>query len=139
MPRPPRDRGRIGGVLQVAILAGIATASCAGDDAACAGVRDAGLVIAVVDDDTGDAICDASVRLTQGTYTEDLAAEPPDPCRYIGARRPGSYSVAVTADGYAPTTVTTTVEARDDGGCGSVETREIELRLTPTPRSEEDG
>jgi len=124
--RGDRRRGRA--ALAAVCLAG-AAGGCASDSAECAGVRSVGIVLAVTDADTGEPICDATVRLEHARYTEELQAEGPEPCRYLGGNLSGTYTVSVSRDGYAATS--TTVEVAAGGDCG-VETQELELRLTPT-------
>ncbi|MBN2194227.1 MAG: hypothetical protein JW751_15530, partial [Polyangiaceae bacterium] len=111
----------------IGALGAMATA-CGSSSARCAGVRDVGLVLAVTDGETGEPICDATVHLAHADFAEDLVAEGPDPCRYLGGPVAGTYTVTISRDGYG--SATATVEVSPDGGCG-VETREFEVRLDP--------
>jgi len=120
-----RARAALAGAAGLAVaLAG----GCSADSAECAGVRSVGIVLAVTDADTGEPICDATVRLEHARYAEELTAEGPDPCRYLGGNLVGTYALSVSRDGYAATS--TTVEVAAGGDCG-VEAQELELRLTP--------
>jgi len=109
-------------------LAAALAGGCSADSAECTGVRSVGIVLAVTDTNTGEPLCDATVRLEHARYAEELTAEGPDPCRYLGGNVAGTYTVSVSRDGYAPTS--TTVEVVSGGECG-VEPVELELRLTP--------
>ncbi len=102
---------------------------CGSDSAECTGVRSVGLVLAVTDADTGEPLCDAVVRLEHARYSEELVAEGPDPCRYLGGNVAGTYTVSVSRDDYVA--AITAVEVTSDGDCG-VKPKELEIQLTPT-------
>lgn len=121
-----RARAALAGAGGLAVtLAG----GCSADSAECTGVRSVGIVLAVTNADTGEPICDATVRLEHARYAEQLTAEGPDPCRYLGGNVSGTYTVTVTRDGYAAASAV--VEVAASGDCG-VEPEEVEIRLTPT-------
>jgi hypothetical protein len=113
----------------IGVMAALAAAGCGSTSAECAGVRDVGILLAVTDADTGEPICDAAVHLEHPGHSEELTAEGPDPCRYLGGNVTGSYSVSISRTGYTATSLS--VEVADGGDCG-VETQEIEVRLEPT-------
>ncbi len=76
-----------------------------------------GLDVVVVDQATGDRICDAVVTAVDGAYSEDLQpAGPVSSCDYQGAfERPGTYEVDVSRASYQDTFVTDIPV--DQGGC----------------------
>jgi len=70
-----------------------------------------GVVIQVMDADTGDAVIDATVTLTEGDYTETLEGYEGS---YTGAwERYGTYTLTVTAYGYETLTITDLVVTAD--------------------------
>lgn len=112
-----------------ALLVALLGAACNDESSTCAGVTPAGLVVAVVDAETGEPLCDAAVHLDHASHAEDLVADAVDPCRYIGGREAGTYTITVTREGYAPGTAEVVVE--EDGTCTGLATRELELELVP--------
>ena len=92
------------------------------------------LEVAVVNDQTGAPICDATVIATSGAYVEQLASISGG-CRYAQSQccRPGQYSVRVEREGFRPQVVTN-VELRDRGTacCEITEGALVEIRLSPT-------
>ena len=90
------------------------TAGCGSD---CRSYGSAGLGIQV-EGPTGDPICDASVTISDGDYSEVLQVTErtgSDPCTFYGAyERQGSYSIQVEAAGFASVVKKATV---DSGAC----------------------
>ena len=111
--------------LGVLLLAG-----CSVESAECAGVQGYGLIIEVVDADTGKPLCDALVDLAHESHNETLTSDGLDPCRYLGATSSGDYTVEVSRSGYETETVDVEVEAA--ATCSGLDTREISVQLTPT-------
>ena len=92
------------------------------------------LEVAVVNDQTGAPICDATVIATSGGYVEQLASISGG-CRYAQSQccRPGKYSVRVEREGFRPKVVSN-IELRDRGTacCEITEGALVEIRLSPT-------
>ena len=74
-----------------------------------------GLSITVTDAQTSAKICDATVVIRDGDYTETLMVVPfanASDCTFVGAgERSGSYTIDVTKTGFAAQTVAVTVKA----------------------------
>ena len=90
-----------------------------------------GLVIEVVDADTDEPLCDASVHLVHATHEEDLASDDLEPCRYLGGTVAGSYQIEVSREGYE--SQDTSVDVGSAAGCTGLETREVSVALPPIP------
>lgn len=78
---------------------------------ACTAVVLPGVVVQVVNADTGAAVTNATVTLVEGDYTESLLG-------YEGSHRgaeerPGTYTLTVMADGYETATVSNLVVTAD--------------------------
>jgi hypothetical protein len=72
---------------------------------ACTAVAIDALTVTVVDAATGRRLCDATVTVIDGSFTEDLRAfgTSPSDCSYSGAtERAGRYEVRASRSGYAP-------------------------------------
>jgi hypothetical protein len=89
-----------------------------------------GLVIFIVNVETGAPICDAVLTARDGAYSETLA--PGGGCRYSGAsERPGSYTLRAEAPGFLPTSTVSAVRVGvTEDGC-HVEAARLTIRLTP--------
>jgi hypothetical protein len=87
----------------VAALVLLAAPACSTANTSCTDIAVPGLTVYVVDATTGAPICDATVTATAGTYVETLqVTTTASGCSYAGAwERPDTYSVAITAPGYA--------------------------------------
>lgn len=116
-------------------------ASCAGALllAACGsfpGVCTRNLVLAlsvrVTDARTDAGICDAGVVVSEGTFSEQLEAEDPNPatCVYVGvAERSGTYRIVVQHPDYMTATVDDVVVSKNANGCHVMpETRTVALQ-----------
>lgn len=80
----------------------------------CSDIAEAGLTVHVVDQISGDPICDATVVVTDGSYTETLEeTSPTSGCFYAGAyERPGTYDLVVSAPGHQTLTQAAIVVAQ---------------------------
>jgi hypothetical protein len=105
-------------------------AGCGTESAQCAGVQGYGLVIEVVDANTGATLCDASVKLEAESHHESLSSDGLDPCRYLGATTPGNYTIEVRRSGYE--TGGLEVQVEPAATCSGLDTRELSVELTPT-------
>ena len=95
-----------------------------------------GLDVGVTNADTGAPICDATVTVTDGGYSEELQPIPDARgCRFRGAfSRPGVYSVRAERQGFLPMTLSrVTVVAGKGDCCPGLETAHREIRLAPAP------
>ncbi len=83
----------------------------------CSDIAVAGLTVYVVDQATGDPICDATVLATDGSYTETLQlTSPTSGCFYTGAyERAGTYDLVVSAPNHQTLTQSAIVVAQ--AGC----------------------
>ncbi len=88
------------------------------------------LDVGVVNDPTGEPICDAIVTATDGTYTERLV---PGACRYTGALgRPGIYSLHVERVGFQAKVVSNVeIHVRRTDCCEITDVASVEIRLVP--------
>src|ERR1700682_4687349 len=99
-----------------------------------------GLVATVVNDRTGEPICDATVTAMapsgEATYSEQLFPQPAAPDGHEGCRysaffgRPGTWSVRAERAGFSPRTVSR-VEvriSRETECCSFVDTVHVEIR-----------
>ncbi len=95
-------------LLSTAIIA-VTTAACGNPNLpdACTTQYVYGLTIAVQDKATSQPICDATVTLVSGSYTETVKPFVlPTECRYNGAgERAGVYTITVAKDGFAVATM----------------------------------
>lgn len=74
--------------------------ACGAPNAECTDEAVAGITAYVIDSTSGDPICDATVTLVDGSYTETAREISPDSgnCYYAGAfERAGTYDVNVSA------------------------------------------
>jgi len=94
-------------------LSALSTAACLVDPGvSCTDQYVYGLTVNVVDD-AGDALCGATVTLTEGDYEEVL--EESTDCAYIGAgERAGTYSLTVEKEGYTSAGVSEVVIGEDE-------------------------
>ena len=103
---------------------------CEPEQVYCTAIAAAGLSVGVTNEQTGQAICDATVTATEGGYGETLF---PNGCRYVGAwERPGTYRVRAEAPGLAATTVTDVRVVMGTGECPHVEEVRLEVALAPS-------
>lgn len=102
---------------------------CGDDPAPCTLESRAGLNVNVFDENTNKALCDVSVRATDGDYTESLSLQFSNDCRYSGAwDRPGAYRVDVSKEGYVDKS-TEVVVPLEDVECKKVEGQLVEIRI----------
>jgi len=95
----------------------------------CTAIATAGLGVEVKNETTSEPVCDATVTARDGAYSERLVAVP---CRYVGAfERPGTYTVRVEKDGYAPKEVERVQVVMDNGLCPHVEETSLTILLVP--------
>jgi hypothetical protein len=105
------------------IAAAMVLAGCGG---VCPTVYDPGLMVTVVDDATGAAICDATVLAKDGSDEESLPVNFPGPsCDYSGAGA-GTWDVSASKSGYQ--TATQSAVRVDEAACGP-NTAMVMLRL----------
>lgn len=99
------------------------------NEVACTAIAAYGLNVTVVDDATGQQLCNATVTATEGTYAEPLTTfTSTAPCTYLGAtERAGTYRIDVEAPGYADGTVADVVVDKDE--CHVIG-EAVEVRLT---------
>lgn len=89
-----------------------------------------GLTIDVVDDSTGQKICDATVDVVDGAYSEQLTGDMGFNCSYVGAgERAGTYDITATATGYQSNGVMDVEVGEDE--CHVIG-EQVTIRLTPT-------
>lgn len=96
----------------------------------------AGLDVRVANAETGEAICDATVTASEGSYSEQL--QPIDSgaaCRYRGAfSRPGIYSVRAEREAFVPASVSNVKVVMGTGRCcPGIKTQTVYLRLSSAP------
>jgi hypothetical protein len=78
----------------------------------------AGITIYVFDQTTGDPICDATVTITDGAYTETPTAITSSTCYFAGAyERAGTYDVTVSAPGKTTNTQSGITVTSNSNGC----------------------
>lgn len=83
---------------------------------ACTAIAVFALNTTVLDDTTGQRLCDVTVTAIDGTFREELMVFPPVPeCSYSGvAERAGRYQVQVTKAGYATSVTENIVVTADE-------------------------
>ncbi len=87
-------------------------AACGGLVKSCTMVAASGLNVTVVDDATGQPICDATVTAADGSFTETLEETG---CSFGGAReRPGTYTVSAAKAGYTTASQSGVVVTADE-------------------------
>lgn len=98
-----------------------------------------GLVISVIDQSSGNAICDATITIRDGSFEQSLVANSQTgDCSYAGANeRPGTYEISVSRAGFLPATSDAVVH-EDDSGCHVVPVFTA-IALTPVGDSASDG
>jgi hypothetical protein len=100
-----------------------------GSGGACLAIAQAGLDVGVASDPTAQAVCDAAVTATDGSYAERLVATS---CRYIGAfERPGTYLVRVEAAGFVTREVGDVRVIVGTGHCPHVQAARLDIRVSP--------
>jgi hypothetical protein len=74
----------------------------------CTAIAVDALVVTVVDSASGQRLCDATVTVIDGAFTQELRPFPAvTECTYSGpTERAGQYEVRVTRSGYVPATMT---------------------------------
>ncbi len=94
-----------------------------------------GLSVSVLNDQTGQPICDATVTAREGAYSETLmGGVGADGCRYVGAiERVGTYSVEAQRSGFSPATVSNLEVVSSGGDCPHVQTVGVVIRLSAQP------
>jgi hypothetical protein len=95
-----------------------------------------GLDVGVTNADTGAPICDATVTVTDGGYSEELQPIPDARgCRFRGAfSRPGVYSVRAEREGFLPKTRENVRVLMGKGRCcPGVGTAHLEIPLPAAP------
>ena len=117
------------GIVAVALVACLAACDGAPPPVACAAYATAGLGVAVIDADTNQPICDATVTATDGSYEERLIAVS---CTFTGAyERPGTYVIQASRDGFLPNEVASVRVVMDTAECPHVQETRITVPLTP--------
>lgn len=95
------------------------------DDIACPPVLLPGLTIDVTDAETGDPVV-ATVRVTDGAYTEEAAQESVSGTYTAAWERPGVYDIAVSSDGYVSVTIE---DVEVTAGTCNVMTKQVDVAL----------
>jgi hypothetical protein len=96
---------------------------------ACAAFAAAGLSVSVTSGATGQAMCDASVTASEGSYSEQLFE---GACRFAGAvERPGTYVVRAERRGFVPKEVRDVRVVMGAGPCPHVQQVQLAIALTP--------
>jgi len=74
----------------------------------CTAIAVDALVVTVVDSASGQRLCDATITVIDGAFTQELRPFPAvTECTYSGpTERAGQYEVRVTRSGYVPATMT---------------------------------
>jgi hypothetical protein len=115
-----------------ALLAASSAMSCVrGDNTpiACAAYAVAGVSVDVTNAATAGPICDATVTITDGSYSERLLETS---CRFVGAHeRPGSYVVRAERTGFVSKEVGSVRVVTSGGDCPHV--REVRLAMPLLP------
>jgi hypothetical protein len=95
---------------------------------ACPAIAQAGLDVGVAIDQTAEAVCDAAVTATDGSYAERLITTS---CRYVGAfERPGTYVLRVEAPGFLTKEVSDVRVIRGAGQCPHVQAARLDIQLS---------
>jgi len=103
---------------------------CERDPVVCTAIAAAGLSVGVTNEQTGQALCDATVTATDGDYSETLF---PNECRYVGAwERPGTYRVRAEARGFAAKTIDDVRVVMGTGECRHVQEVQLKIALAPS-------
>ena len=105
--------------------------SCGQDQTpvACAAYAAAGLSVDVTNAATAQPICDATVTVSEGGYSERLFETS---CRFVGAyERPGTYAVRAARAGYIPKEVSSVRVGIGSGECPHVQEVRVAIPLTP--------
>lgn len=95
------------------------------DDIACPPVLLPGLTIDVVDAETGDPVV-ATVRVTDGAYTEEATQESVSGTYTAAWERPGVYDIAVSSDGYGSVIIE---DVEVTAGTCNVVTKQVDIAL----------
>ena len=90
------------------ITLGLASCDQPTEPRVCTAIAVDALVVTVADSATGQRLCDATVTVIDGTFTQELRPFPAaTECTYSGpTERAGPYEVRVTRSGYVPATMT---------------------------------
>jgi hypothetical protein len=90
------------------VLLGLAGCEQPTEPRVCTAIAVDALVVTVVDSASGQRLCDATVIVIDGAFTQALRPFPTvTECTYSGpTERPGQYEVRVTRSGYVPATMT---------------------------------
>lgn len=101
--------------------------ACSSDDATaeCAGVAVPSIRLTLVEADTGEPVCDATVELRRGQDVQKAEVNNAQPCRYVGYGAAGQYTVTASRQGYQTATREVTVQSNE---CGPI-TAETTLSL----------
>ena len=106
------------GTLSAVCSVTLALAGCASpvDPVVCTAVAVDAIVVTVVDDTSGQRLCDATVTAVEGSFSQELRAFPAGAeCTYSGpTERAGVYEVRVTKAGYAASTTSNVRVSRDE-------------------------
>jgi hypothetical protein len=115
--------------LALAFIGGSIAGSCLDATGPCPPYIGLGLVVAVVDDRTGEPICDAVVTVRDGSSSWALSSG--SGCQYTGAHGSGVYSVQAERAGFRPVQLSG-VRVRSTGGeCPVAERTAVTVRLAP--------
>jgi carboxypeptidase family protein len=112
------------------LLVAVSLSSC-GDSPtiACTAIAKAGLEVRVINDQTQQEICDATVTAIDGNNRETLTSSS---CRFIGAfERPGTYVIRAERSGFASREVPDVRVVMGTGDCPHVETVSLKIGLRP--------
>jgi hypothetical protein len=112
------------------VILGLAGCAAPTEPHVCTAIAVDALVVTVVDGASGQRLCDATVIVIDGAFTQALRPFPAvTECTYSGpTERAGQYEVRVTRSGYIPATMTNVRVTAD-------ECHVIPVRLTVTLRA----
>lgn len=115
----------------VAFVSVLSTGACSEQFGACTAIYAPGLIVSVLDTETRQPLCDATVTATTAGGVAELLRVGGD-CRYRGdgQGRPGDYNVRAERQGYNPG-VAMAVHVGPAGGCGVVPDKLITINLQP--------
>lgn len=115
------------GLNWVAGVVVLALSGCGSED--CDSVGYAAVAVRV-QDASGEQVCDAAVRVTDGDFSEELfASDTSGDCVYYGAyERAGTYRVEASRSG--ATGIVEGIEVVTTGGCGVLNTAQVAVELS---------
>jgi hypothetical protein len=102
-----------------------------GSGVVCPAIAMAGLDVGVTSEQTAQALCDATVTATDGSYVERLVATS---CRYAGAfERPGTYVLRAEGTGFLAKEVSDVRVIMGTGQCPHVQAVRLDIQLKTEP------